>query len=107
MYTSFVASSRFSANLDWPVVLGTFGPLPVGAGVAYFARHSESEAFLGVFIGTFLIYLPLSAAVSYWVSCRVADRWGQPWAYLSFFAALAGWLGGGWLFLAFSGALEK
>jgi hypothetical protein len=43
--------------------------------------------------------LATGAAASYGISCRVADRAGQPWAYLSFFASLASWLTG--LYLVF------
>jgi hypothetical protein len=82
---------------------------PLGAGVVMglLSRINESDA-LAVFAVVFLLASPLvGGGASYWLSCRVMDRWGQPWAFMSFFASLASWVLGVWMFIDLSGMWRK
>jgi hypothetical protein len=89
---------------DWPALLGFAAPVGVGALVGFLSRSADAEAWLGIFIAMFLCVLPLGAAASYWLSCRVMDRSGQPWAFISFFVSLACWFAGIGLYLGISDA---
>ena len=96
VYASIVSvEPRISFFLDWPSIVAIAAPAILGWPTGWLVGDwvwilSPIICIAGIATG---------AAASYGVSCRVADRAGQPWAYLSFFASLASWLMG--LYLMF------
>ncbi len=51
--------------------------------------------------------LLLVAPIAYRVSCRVADREGQPWAWLSFWLVAGSYLGSVWLTFVLGPPMRK
>lgn len=49
----------------------------------------------------------IAAWVAWWVSCRVADREGQPWAWLSFWLVAGSYVGSAWLLFVLGPPLVK
>jgi hypothetical protein len=98
---------RLRVYPDWPCLIGLVAPIPAGVGLGLMSDRIRWDDGLGVLIGLLMFVLPLSVAASYWMSCRVADRSGQPWALMSFFVALAGWWSGIVMFFSFAGTFAN
>src|SRR5690242_11872134 len=98
---------RIRLYLDWPCLIGIVAPIPAGIVLGLVSGSVQWDEGLGVLVALLLVVLPLTVAASYWMSCRVADRSGQPWAYISFFAALAGWWSGVVLFFNCAGTFAN
>jgi hypothetical protein len=89
---------KFHIYPDWPSLSAIAAPAILGGPVGW----ACGEWVWGASPIIAVAGLAMAAAASYGVSCRVADRSGQPWAYLSFFASLSSWLFG--LYALFSAA---
>ncbi len=100
-------SSRIRVFVDWPTLAGLGAPVAAGILLGFLPQATDFSAALGIFVGIFLFVLPLGVAASYWLSCRVKDWHGQPWAYISFFVSLASWLCGIGLYLSIGGAFSN
>jgi len=94
-------------EIDWPFLIGFGAPVPAGIGFGLMSSAVEWDDGLAVFIALFLLVIPASIAISYWLSCRVADRSGQPWAFISFWIALADWWLGIAMYFAFAGTFNN
>lgn len=64
--------------------------IPAGVGAA--AGAAIGEPWIALIFGSVLVIASATIA-GYVASCRVKDRAGQPWAYLTILAIVAG---GGW-----------
>jgi uncharacterized membrane protein YfcA len=99
--------NRLRVYVDWPTLAGFGAPAAAGALLGILSKRIDESGGLGIFIAIFMFVLPLGIASSYWLSCRVKDGPGQPWAFFSFFVSLGAWVLGICLYFGLAGVFDN